>query len=198
MSNQRNLNAWDYLSLSLMAFGGFLLEAVLAFLIEPIVFKFLANQWSTEQQLIHWNLTCAIRETTCFLLIGRAKNEYGFYIFAPGKQMKLWQWLSISACVLLMIFASYLDWNGFKIVQEYRAYGWLRFAFQYMYYVFETALFTLIIIFGQKGFEQKFMTHNTPYGGILSGFTWGIAHAFTKGSISAGLMGAVAGFIFTL
>lgn len=111
MSNQRNLKAWGYLSLSLMASGGFLLEAVLAFLIIPIMFKSPANQWSTEQQLIHWNLTCAIWGTICFLVIGKAKNEYGFYIFARGKQMKLWQWLAISACVLLMIFASYLDWK---------------------------------------------------------------------------------------
>lgn len=51
-------------------------------------------------------------------------------------------------------------------------------------------LVVLIVVFGQKAFEKWF--HNDvsvwiPYGGVLTGLTWGMVHILTKGSISTGI-----------
>ncbi|MDE6973297.1 MAG: hypothetical protein K2P38_09380, partial [Lachnospiraceae bacterium] len=71
--------------------------------------------------------------------------------------------------------------------------GPLLFVFQYMYYMFETMLFLLIIVFGQRACELWFRKVTVPYGGILCGLTWGLAHLFTK-DLSTGLLGIVIGF----
>ncbi len=196
MKNKKAVTGGDHLFLSLMAFGGLGIEVILAFLVEPILFGVQMREWSTTQNLIHWTITCCAWGTICCLLIEVARKKYSFDIFLKGKQMKLWQWLTIIACVLFELFMSYLDWNGFRVVKEFNSNGWLKFIFQYIYYIFETGLVTLIIIFGQKAFEKWFKKENIPYGGIAAALTWGLAHVFTKGDILVGSLSAVSGFIF--
>lgn len=70
------------------------------------------------------------------------------------------------------------------------------FIFQYIYYAFETLLFTLILVYGQKACESWFKKKNIPYGGIILALTWGLAHTFTKGSIASGLLSALGGFAY--
>ena len=70
--------------------------------------------------------------------------------------MKIWQWVSVVIIFILMIVFSYIDWNGSKVLKEFRYNGWLKFIFQYIYYVFEVGLVVLIVIFGQKAFEKWF------------------------------------------
>lgn len=99
-------------------------------------------------------------------------------------------------CVAFVLTASYLDWGGSKVLAELESNGALKFTFQYLYYLFETALFLLIIVYGQKAFEKWIHRENIPYGGIVVALTWGMAHWLTKGSLSAGLFSAVSGFCF--
>lgn len=47
----------------------------------------------------------------------------------------------------------------------------------------------------EKG-ETVFKKRNIPYGGIICGLTWGLAHIFTKGSLVTGANGLVYGFLF--
>ena len=54
-------------------------------------------------------------------------------------------------------------------------------------------LFLLIIVFGQKACEVWFQRTNIPYGGIICGLTWGLAHVFTK-NLLTGLLGLALGF----
>ena len=54
-------------------------------------------------------------------------------------------------------------------------------------------LFLLIIVFGQKACEVWFRRSGIPYGGIICGLTWGLAHAFTK-DLGTGLLGVIVGF----
>jgi len=54
----------------------------------------------------------------------------------------------------------------------------------------------LIIIFGQKAFEMWTKKKYIPWGGFLCAITWGLAHIFTKGSLTMGLIGALSGFMF--
>ena len=98
----------------------------------------------------------------------------------------------------LKIYASVLDWGGFKVYLEWKSHGTLLFIFQYIYYVFETLLFTLILVFAQLAFETWFKNRKIPYGGIVMGLTWGLAHIFTKGSLLIGLEGVAIGLLFGL
>lgn len=72
----------------------------------------------------------------------------------------------------------------------------MKFIFQYIYYFFETFLFSLIIIFGQRACEIWFKRENIPYGGIVLALTWGIGHILSKGSLTVGLLSALGGFLF--
>lgn len=187
----------NYLILSLLAFLGLGLEILLGFFIEPMIYGTkIISEWSVVQIILHWCITCLLWGTVAVFLIKVAKNKYNFDIFQKYKKMKLWQWVVVGICLLFMIVVSYIDWNGFKVVKEFINSGWLKFIFQYIYYAFETLLFMLIIIFGQKAFEKWFKNTSIPYGGIIVALTWGIGHIFTKSNIMAGVLATIGGFIF--
>lgn len=192
----KEVKGWDYLSLSLLAFGGLGLEVLLAFLIEPMLFGSRMQDWTTTQNIIHWILTCIVWGIMTLLLVRNAKKNYGFNALGDSKKLKLWQWLVIVVCVVISLIMSYIDWNGFKVVKEFQYNGWLKFIFQYIYYVFETALVILVIIFGQKAGDKLFNNVNIPYGGIVVALTWGLVHTLTKGDLMVGISCAVSGVLY--
>lgn len=110
--------------------------------------------------------------------------------------MEPWQWIVTGIIFIILLIVSYADWQGFKILKEFESKGGLQFLFQYIYYAFETGLFTLVIVFGQKACEKWFHRENFPYGGIFVALTWGLGHILTKGSVLAGLLTAFSGFAF--
>jgi len=59
-------------------------------------------------------------------------------------------------------------------------------------------MFGLIIVFGQKAFEIWTKKRNVPWGGIICGFTWGIAHVISRGGFDVlnGVLGTLFGFLF--
>lgn len=99
-------------------------------------------------------------------------------------------------CIILSLYISYQDWNGFKILKEFQNLGVFKFVFQYIYYLFETMLFMLILVYSQKSFEIWFRKENVPYGGMILAITWGLAHIFTKGSAKVGLLSGLLAFGF--
>lgn len=187
---------WDYMCLALYAFAGLGIEALLAFLIEPLLYGVGMSEWTVLQNIVHWIITCILWGIVIALLIKEAKSKYGFDLFEKTQKMKTLQWIAASACLIFTLSISYIDWGGFKVAKEFYYNGLLKFIFQYIYYVFETGLFTLIIVFGQKAFEEWFGHKKFPYGGILVALTWGAGHILTKGSLSTGLLTAFSGFIY--
>lgn len=185
----------DFIVLALLAFGGIGLEVVLAFGIEPILYSAQLGEWSTWQNLLHWTITSALWGGVAYWLVRSAKRKYDFDIFKKGDPLKLWQWLLIVVFVVLSLIISYKDWNGSKVIKEFVYNGWLKFIFQYIYYIFETILVTLILVFAQKAFERWFHKENIPYGGIILALTWGIAHFFTKNAVT-GIICMISGFAF--
>lgn len=191
-----NVKGSDYLSLALYAFMGLGMEIVLAFLLEPRIYGAEMQDWATWQNIAHWIMTCSIWGIFIYKIIKAAKNKYEFDIFAEKEQITILQWAVVAACMLFQVTSSYISWNGSKVVKEFYANGWLKFIFQYIYYVFETGLFVLIIVMGQKAFEKWFKNEKLPYGAIVVALTWGLGHIFTKSSIEIGLLSALSGFIF--
>lgn len=187
---------WKYLGLALWAFAGLGAEALLAFGLEPVLYGCSMEQWSTWQVVAHWVLTCIVWGLVITALVKGAKKKLDFDIFKRGEPMSGVRWMLVGACLVFSLMVSYLDWKGFKVVREFRANGWVKFVFQYIYYAFETGLVTLIIVFGQRAFECWFGSEKIPYGGILAALTWGMAHILTKGSVLVGLVSALSGFLF--
>ena len=190
---KEKITGWDYLSLGLCAFAGLGMEVFYAYLLEPVLYGAPMQDWSNTQIIIHWILTCITWGVFAFVLIQKSDKKYGFPLLEKGKSIRLWQ---VGVCVLFVLLAligDYIAWDGFKVYLEYVNKGFLLFAFQYIYYAFETMLFLLIIVFGQKACEVWFQQERIPYGGIICGLTWGLAHIFTKNLIT-GVLGIALGF----
>ena len=193
---QKGEKGWDYFCLSLLAFGGLGLEVLLAFVIEPMFFKTPMQNWSSTQNVIHWIATCTVWGLVAYLLVRDAKRNLNFSIFQVTAKPSWGQWIGIVACVILSLIISYLSWDGFKVLKEFAYNGWLKFIFQYIYYVFETVLFLLIIVFGQQAFEKWFKHSGFPYGGIVVALTWGLVHTLTKGDLIVGVTCAAGGLLY--
>lgn len=191
----KKVTGLDYFSLGMFAFAGLGLEVLYAYVLEPMIYGVTMQDWHTSQTILHWIITCISWGIIGYLLILVSKKKYQFNLFERVDKMIKWQWVSVILSIVIALVASYIDWKGFKIIREFQSKGLLLFIFQYIYYAFETVLFMLIIIFTQKAFEVWYKRKNIPYGGIICGITWGLGHAFTKGSIWIGLQGIVLGFL---
>lgn len=190
--------AGNYLTLASLAFAGLGLEVILALVIEPILYGSSIGNWTVIQNILHWSFTCILWLLIAAALIHTARKKYEFDIFQPTERIKTWQWLAIVACIVFSLIVSYIDWNGSKVVKEYLYHGLPKFIFQYLYYLVETILVSLIIIFAQKACECRFLNPNIPYGGMITALTWGLVHILTKGSIITGIICALGGFLFGL
>lgn len=192
----KKVKGMDYIWLALTAFGGLGLEALYAFLLEPMIYGCGMQEWKTWQTILHWTITCITWGIIACYTIKSAKKDLGFYLFEKSEKIQLWQWGAVIACATVCLTTTYLDWEGSKLLIEFERLGALKFTFQYIYYLFEVILFMLIIVYGQKAFEVWFKKKNVPYGGIVVALTWGLAHWFTKGTLMAGLYAAFGGFCF--
>lgn len=184
-----------YFLLALAAFAGIGLEIALAFGIEPILYGVSMKEWTDLQAILHWVMTCILWGAASFGIVLFAKKKYAFDIFQKGTKMAVWQWLLILLFIIGFLCISYFDWDGSKVMKEFYANGPVKFIFQYIYYIFETILVTLILVFGQIAFEKWFHKQNIPYGGIIVAITWGIGHFFTK-DIITGIVTMLSGLAF--
>lgn len=178
---------WNFLNLAVTAFGGLGIELLYAFMLEPLLYGAQMGNWSDGQTITHWILTCATWGCFGVWLVRTAERNHGFNILSVHEKMRLWQWAAAFALVAASVIIQYFDWGGFKIVIEFQHLGAVLFLFQYLYYAFETILFMLIIVFGQKACELWLGHEKIPYGGILCGLTWGLGHILSKGSLLVGI-----------
>ncbi|CEN76323.1 Uncharacterised protein [[Clostridium] sordellii] len=192
---EKKITGLDYLYLSLYAFAGIGLELILVGIIEPL-FGLSLETYTTMQNLLHWVVICIIWLIVGIFLINLAKKKYGFDLLENKIKLKGLQYVGIVLCLIVSIASHYIDWGGFKPILEFQRLGVLKFIFQYIYYLFEVFLITLIVIFAQKAFEKWFKNETIPYGGIVLALTWGLMHIVSKASITVGLLSAFGGFIY--
>jgi len=183
----------DYLSLALYAFMGLGMEALYAYLLEPVLYGVPMQEFSVLQTIFHWLLTCMTWGLFACVLIKKSETKYRFPLLEKGRTVRARNWAICALLVLLAFLVDYMTWDGFKVYLEWKSRGTLLFLFQYLYYAFETGLFLLIIVFGQKACEVWSGRPDIPFGGIICGMTWGLAHVFTKDPLT-GALGLVLGF----
>lgn len=191
---EKSISGFDYLWCALYACAGFAFELLLV-QIEKSMGINMAD-YSTAQNIIHLLITTVGWIAIGILVIFIGKKTTGFRILENNEKMKGWQYLAIIICFIVNIIAKCLDWGGFKPVLEFKRLGLLIFLFQYIYYVAEGFLISLVIVYAQKACEKWFKNEKIPYGGIILGLTWGLAHILSKGSLITGILAAFAGFLF--
>ena len=185
---------FDYLWCSLYACAAFAIELLLLF-VEGKIGVDTAN-YNFSQNVIHWSLTTILWIFAGLFVIYIGKKTTGFDIWAQKEKMKRWQYFAVCITFVVNIIAKYLDWNGFKVLIEWQSHTPVLFAFQYIYYLAEGFLISLVIVFGQKAFETWFQNESIPFGGIVLGLVWGLAHIISKGDVVTGILAMLAGFLF--
>lgn len=186
---------WNFLSLAVTAFGGLGIEMLYAFILEPVLFGAQMGSWSDGQSIMHWILTCVTWAAVGIWLVRSAKKNYSLDILSVHGKLQAWQLAAVLAMLAVSVIIQYLDWGGLKFVIEFQRLGAVLFLFQYLYYAFETLLFLMIIVFGQKACELWMGHVKIPYGGIVCGLTWGLGHILSKGGLLIGLHGLLWGIL---
>lgn len=171
----------EFLYLALYAFAGVGLELVVVMAKLP--------------SIIHWVVVSVVWFGVGVFLIRYAKKKFDFDLPVGENKLNTTQYL-IAVCFVLTVAISYFSWQGFKPLLEFQRLGAVSFVFQYIYYIFETFLFSLIIVFGQKAGEIWFKNEKIPYGGITLALTWGVMHILTKGSVAVGAVTALTGVLY--
>lgn len=191
---EKNITGFDYLWCALYACAAFAIELLLVSIEKK--FGIEIETFTIMQNIIHWIITTALWLGAGFLVIYVAKKTTGFDIWEQRKSLKSWQYFAIVLCFIVNLVVKFIDWDGFKVLVEWKSRGPLLFGFQYIYYLAEGFLISLVIVYGQKACEKWFKNEKIPYGGIILGLTWGLAHIYSKNSIGVGILSAFAGFLF--
>ncbi len=192
--SEKKVTGFDHLWCALYACAAFPIEILLQFIEKKIGID--VSSYTVSQNIIHWIITSVIWIAAGVLIIFIGKKTTGFDIWKHQEKLRLWQYAAIGACFVIGIAVKYLDWNGFKVILEWQSRGPVLFVFQYIYYLAEGFLISLVIVFGQMACEKWFKNEKIPYGGIILAATWGISHAITQESILIGLLAALGGFLF--
>ena len=185
-----------FLGLSFLAFCGLGLEILLALGLEPLIYGAEMNEWNVAQSIFHWTLTCVVWILVVVLLLILSKKKMGFDPLSEKGPLKLLPTIVAVLLFAFMLVISYLDWNGLKVIKEFQYNGLAKFVFQYLYYIVETCLVVLVIVFSQRAGELWFKNKLIPYGGIFVALTWGLVHTLTKGDLITGIIAAIGGLIF--
>ena len=185
---------WSAL-LAITAIAGIGLEYVLRMITEIMIYGAEMGAWSVPQNILYRLAICVIWGAISALLIYLAKEECDFDIFKSGKKMTATQWMIIGEIIVGSLIVSCMSWNGSKVIYEFISNGWIKFIFQYIFYLFEMVLVTLVLVFGQRAFEQLFRQRMIPYGGILIALAWGAYRFVTEGALQ-GVVSVIMGMAF--
>jgi hypothetical protein len=191
---EKKVSGFDYLWCALYASAGFALELLLVLIENNMGIGI--DGYTTAQNIVHFLITTALWVAAGFVVIFIGKKTTGLEILAIKEKLKGWQYFAIVICFVVNIFAKYLDWGGFKPLLEFNRLGLPVFIFQYIYYAAEGFLISLVIVYAQKACETWFKNEKIPYGGIILGLTWGIAHIVSKGDVLIAIFSCLSAFLF--
>lgn len=173
MKNKAIMN----LMLALMVYIGLLSDNILP----ESTYEFWNEKLGRDNAFILYGIIISIIwGSVCYISVKIAEKYDSFYLFEKKENSQKWQLVIVCLLVILSIVASYVAWDGSKVLKEFYYHGLLKFTIQYIYYMFETMIILLIIVFSQKAFELLFNNKYIPYGGIFLSLTWGMTHIISK------------------
>ena len=192
---KKRVTGGNFFALGLYAFLGLGME-VLIMMIEQGIYGRDLSELGPAQHVLHWVITCIVWGVFAIFLARWAKGRYRFDIGGQRQNIPVWGILLALLLTGVCVALNAWSWGGLKILGEFSRKGPLLFTFQYIYYIFETLLIFSVIAYGQKAGELWFERRKIPWGGLLAGLTWGLAHALTRGSIFTGLEALLAGILY--
>lgn len=194
-----------YFWLSLLSFGAFMLEYLSIFIIEVPLLHVDIQNYTSHQRSIHCIIMTFIWAVFIGMLLLFSKKHYRF---PTGRiqedKISLKNWIVTLACFIGCKLLTFIDWHTLKVIGEAQGKTIFQFSAQYLYYIFEVMLVTLIIIYGQKAVETFLKKESPiPFGGIILAMTWGIFHFVSRGvgievwnGISAMIFSVLSGEIY--
>ncbi|MCY6354834.1 hypothetical protein [Clostridium sp. ZS2-4] len=180
---EKKIDASNYLALGLYAFAGFGLE-ILLLMVEVTLFEKISSKWSVFQHCFHWTITCVMWGIVVLGLVSYSKKKYDFDIFSFRDVLNCKQWIRAVLIVIVAIIVISVVNGGIKPVTEFKNLAGVKFTFQNIYYLFESMLIMLTVVFGQKYGEILSKRNNIPWGGIFLALTWGLVHIFTQNLVT--------------
>lgn len=186
----------EHLYYGLYSFAGFGMEILLG-----MAENMLVPEKDVFFSCLHWVLTCILWGTVAYLLVRNSAKKLDYALLDDKEKAAKGKVLAVVLLMVVAIIGKYMLIGGFKIVQEVTSLGAVQSVFQYIYYLFETALILLTIVFGQRFFENLTSNKVIPFGGIFLGCTWGLVHILTqdfKTGMYALVSAVVYGIIYVL
>lgn len=179
----REVKWTNYLWLSLLSFGAFMLEYFSIFVIELILLHVDIWNYTANSKSVHCIIMAFMWAVVIAVLLLFSQKYFHF----PAKENKeeklcLKNWIITFVCLFGCKILTFIDWNTLKVVGEAQGKNTYQFCAQYLYYVFEVVLVVLIIIYGQKAIETLLKKESPiPFGGIILAVTWGAFHFVSRG-----------------
>ncbi|MBR6402149.1 MAG: hypothetical protein IKS48_02040 [Eubacterium sp.] len=179
----REVRWTNYLWLSLLSFGAFMLEYFSIFVIEPMLLHVDIGNYTVDQRSVHCIIMAFVWTVFIAILLFFSRKHLHF----PSRENKeenlsLGNWIITFICLIGCKILTFIDWHTLKVVGEIQDKNIYQFCAQYLYYVLEVMLVVLIIIYGQKAIENLLKKESPiPYGGIILAVTWGAFHFVSRG-----------------
>ncbi len=179
----REVKWTKYLWLSLLLFGAFMLEYFSIFVIEFMILHVDIWNYTANQRSVHCMIMVFIWAVVIVMALFFSQKYYHF----PSRENKedhpsLKNWVITFACLICCKILTFIDWHTLKVFGEVQGKNAYQFCAQYLYYLFEVMLVTLIIMYGQKAIETLLKKESPiPFGGIILAVTWGAFHFVSRG-----------------
>lgn len=131
-----------------------MLEYFSIFVIELMVLHIDISNYTANQISVHYIIMVLIWAVVIALILFFSKKNLCF----PTREDKednisLKNWIITFFCLIDCKILTFIDWHTLKVVGEIHDKNTLQFCTQYLYYIFEVMLVTLIIIYEQKAIE---------------------------------------------
>ena len=172
-----------YFGLSLLSFGAFMLEYLSIFVIEAIFLHVDIQNYTAHQRSVHCIIMSFMWAVFISVLLLFSKRHYHFPTSGIQEdKISLKNWIVTLACFIGCKILTFIDWHTLKVIGEAQGKTIFQFCAQYLYYIFEVMLVTLIVMYGQKAVETFLKKESPiPFGGIILAMTWGVFHFVSRG-----------------
>lgn len=162
-----------YLWMSLLSFGAFMLEYLSIFVIEAILLHVDIQNYTAHQRSVHCIIMVFMWAVFIGVLLLFSKRHYSFPVGRISEdKISLKNWIVTLAYFIGCKIMTFIDWHTLKVIGEAQGKTIFQFCAQYLYYIFEVILVTLIVIYGQKAVETFLKKESPiPFGGIILAMT---------------------------
>lgn len=188
-----------YLWMSLLSFGAFMLEYLSIFVIEAIFLHVDIWNYTAQQRSVHCIIMAFLWAVFIGVLLIFSIKHYRFPTRGNQEEkISLKNWIATFACFIGCKIMTFIDWHTLKVIGEAQGKTIFQFCAQYLYYIFEVVLVTLIITYGQKAVETFLKKESSvPFGGIILAVTWGIFHFVSRG-VGIEIWNGISSMIFSV